>query len=182
MKTNLLYFIGGGILVFFLMRSCKQETTTIPPKQGTLTITDTVKIIKIKNNPVLRTVYKDLVQEIEKEKIVYQNLNVHERDSVCNEMLELKEYTTKLSNEDLTADISIIHQGKIRDVKLNYLIPEREVEKPKEKHLSISVGFGTDFNATIPVLKVGVGYKSYKFDYLKINNQKFGVVSYEIKF
>jgi flagellar biosynthesis protein FliP len=179
MKNNILFLILGGVIVFILMRSCKSETITIPAKQGTLKVTDTVTITKIVNKPVLKTLYKDLIKEVEKEKIMYQTLNVYQKDSVCSEMFELKEYKTRLSNKDLTADISVIHQGKIRDVKLNYLIPEVEV---KQKNFSLSGGLGTDFNAQMPVLKVGVGYKNYKFDYLKINNQNFGVISYEIKF
>ncbi len=182
MKNNILFLILGGVIVFILMRSCKQEKITIPAKQGTLKVTDTVTITKIVNKPVLKTLYKDLIKEVEKEKIMYETLNVYQKDSVCSEMFELKEYKTRLSNKDLTADISVIHQGKIRDVKLNYLIPEYEVEKPKQKNFSLSVGLGADFNATTPVLKVEVGYENYKIGVLKINNQNFAVVSYEIRF
>jgi hypothetical protein len=176
MKNKITYLITGGLIAFILIRSCENKQP-IPTRTGTLTVTDTIEITKIVNKPVLKTVYKDLIKEVEKEKIIYQNLNVYEKDSVCLEMLELKEYKTRLSNNDLTADISVIHQGKIKDVKLDYVIQD----KPKT-NFSLSGGLGSDFNATTPVIKIGAGYKNYKIDYLKINNQNFGVISYEIKF
>ena len=176
MTNKITYLITGGLIVFILMRSCENKQP-IPTRTGTLTVTDTIEITKIVNKPVLKTVYKDLIKEVEKEKIVFQNLNVYEKDSVCLEMLELKEYKTRLSNKDLTADISVIHQGNIKDVKLDYIIQDKQ-----EKKFSLSGGLGSDFNATTPVIKIGAGFKKYKIDYLKINNQNFGVISYEIKF
>jgi len=183
MKNNLIFLAIGFVLCFILLKSCeKPEKIIIPAKQGKLKVTDTVTITKIVNKPRLKTIYKDLIKEVEKEKIVYQNLNVYQKDSVCLEMLELKEYSTRLTNKDLTADISIIHQGKIHDVNLNYIIPETEIEKPKNKDFGLSFGIGADFKATTPIIKAGLNYKSYDLDYLRINNKNFAVIGYRIKF
>jgi hypothetical protein len=80
-------------------------------------------------------------------------------------------------DKNLIANIKGITTGEVKHIELDYIIkPERQ------KNFSLSVGIGSDFNATTPILKAGVGYKNIEVDYMRINNQDFGTVGYRFKF
>lgn len=207
MKNQIIYFISGFVLCFLLMKRCNRtETITLPEK-----VTEYVTYEKIKEIPIETPIEvqkwyidKKTAQELkevktelaEREKRIKNYESEYEiilndfnhSDSV--QKAQLFENATKLSqfSETWEDDLSIltvqgIVQGKVKEITPFLKLKERSVVIPlKEKNYRINAGIGADFNATTPVLKIGIGYNKVNIDYLKINSQNYGVVSYEIKF
>jgi hypothetical protein len=177
MKQPLIYLFLGGAIVFLLMQTCRPE-----PKQGTLIsnqkeiIHDTIKITAFKDRLIEKKVnvwqkQKDSLQTI------FVDLPCVEKDSVYSETIEPKMFQWQTSDKNLIANIKGITTGEVKHIELDYVIkPERS------KNFSLSVGIGSDLNATTPILKAGVGFKNVEVDYLRINNVNNIVVGYRFKF
>lgn len=180
MKQNILSLLIGGLIVFILMRSCKQETKFTKPitgnfKTDTIQHTDTIiiKDVKIKN----------VVQEVEKLKIMYETETFEVKDSICKDLMTLRNFESRFEDDNIIGVVGGTVQGYVKTIDFDYLIkPQPVMEKPNEKKFSLSGGLGSDFNATTPVIKIGVGYKNCEFDYLRINNQQFITATYRIRF
>jgi hypothetical protein len=175
MKQPLIYLFLGGAIVFLLMQTCRPE-----PKQGTLIS----KEKEIKHDTITITAFKD--RFIEKKVNVWQkqkdslqtifvDLPCAEKDSVYSKTIEPKMFQWQTQDKNIIANIKGITTGKVKHIELDYII---KPEKPK--NFSLSVGIGSDFNATTPILKAGVRYKKIRVDYMRINNQNYGTVGFEI--
>ena len=177
MKQPLIYLFLGGAIVFLLMQTCRPE-----PKQGTLIskekeiIHDTIKITAFKDRFIEKKVN---IWQKQKDslKTIFVDLPCAEKDSVYSEAITPKQFQWQTSDDNLIANIKGITTGEVKHIELDYIIkPERQ------KNFSLSVGIGSDLNATTPILKAGVGYKNMEVDYMRINNQDFGMVGYRFKF
>jgi hypothetical protein len=177
MKQPLIYLFLGGAIVFLLMQNCRPE-----PKQGTLIS----KEIEIKHDTIKITAFKDRlitkhVTRWQKQKdslqTIFVDLPCTKKDSVYSEAITPKMFQWQTSDDNLIANIKGITTGEVKHIELDYII---KPEKPK--NFSLSVGIGSDLNATTPILKAGVGFKNIEVDYLRINNINNIVVGYRFKF
>lgn len=204
MKNNILFLILGGVVVFILMRSCKEEKITIPEsvskfetkteiQQTPINASKTVEVPKwYKDTKKEKELKQELNAYVERVKLYEEEINQAidyftfqdslSKIEIYKKSQQLNEFTQIWEDDLSELTVTGVVQGHIKEITPYLRIKEREISKPKEKNFSLSGGLGTDFNAQSPVLKVGAGYKNYKFDYLKINNQNFGVISYEIRF
>lgn len=203
MKTNLIYLITGIVLGAFFLNQCSQkENITISTPEVVGKITDTI----IKHSSIEIPVevpkwYKDTItaKELKLELAERENrINLYQESyemvlddfMFADSLLKIEKFknATSLKNfESVTEDQNIIINtkgivsGDVKELETFYKIKSQNYSVPvKSKNFSLSAGIGTDLSAEKPVIKLGAGYKNYKFDYLP--NQKIALISYEIKF
>lgn len=203
MKTNLIYLITGIIIGALLINQCSQkEKITITTPEIVNKITDTIIKHSSLEIPVeVPKWYKDTKTEKE------LKLELQERENRINlykdsyelaiddfltadSLLKIEKFknATSLKNfESVKEDEKIIINtkgivsGEVKELETFYKIKSQNYTIPiKSKNFSLSAGLGADFINNAPVIKIGAGYKNYKFDYLP--SQKIGIISYEIKF
>jgi hypothetical protein len=204
MKTNIFYLFIGIVIGALILRNCSSENTTIQTPEIVGKFTDTIikhKSIKIpfevpkwyKDTQSENKLKNDLLEyekriKLYEEEVSYIISDFQNSDSLhklelfkkCN---ELKNFEKTFEDANIIINTQGVIRGEVKEITNIYKIKSQSIQVPiNEKIFSLNAGIGTDFNATTPVLKLGVGYKNYKIDYLKINSQDFGVLSYEIKF
>jgi hypothetical protein len=203
MKKNLIYLFIGVVIGAFLINQCSQnENITISTPEIVNKVTDTVvyhyEVDVYKEVPKW---YKDTKNEKE------LKLELQERENrlkdykegyemalndftIADSLLKIEKFknATELRNfESIKEDEFIILNtkgivsGEVKEIETFYKIKSQNYTVPiKSKNFSLSAGVGADFINNAPVVKIGAGYKNYKFDYLP--SQKIGIITYEIKF
>lgn len=206
MKNNILSLIIGIVIGFLILRnSSKIETKiiTIPEKKGQFynnkivheTITSIKEIPKYLNDKKLETELKLKIKDHEDILLKYNSdINLILEDYLnADSLLKVEKFKNQISlkkfenineDDDIIIRTTGIVSGEVKEIDTYYTIKKQQILNPvlQEKNRYLNFGIGSDFNATTPVVKIGVGYKNYKIDYYKINNQNFGSISYEIKF
>jgi hypothetical protein len=210
MKNIIIGFVIGVIIMAILYKSCdNKQTITIPETISDFKTKTEIKNTPISSKdlkPLIKEVpkwYKDTKTEKElKQQVAEQQTRLKNYEEKIADAIDYFSYQDSVTKAQLYAEcnklnsfsqtwddsiktltINGIAQGKIKEITPYLKIKERKVIVPvKEKKFSIAGGFGTDFNATMPVYTFGFGYKNYEFDYLKINGQDFGTAKYRIRF
>jgi hypothetical protein len=210
MKNISIGFIIGVIVMAFFYNYCDDnQTITIPEKILDLETKTEIANTSVSSSnlkPIIKEVpkwYKDTKTEKElkqqlsdqetrlknyEEEIAHAVDYFQYQDSVTKAKLyaecnKLNSFSQTWDDSIKTLTINGIAQGKIKEITPYLKIKEQKVIVPvKEKKFSIAGGFGTDFNATMPVYTFGFGYKIYEIDYLKINSQDFGTVKVRFRF
>jgi hypothetical protein len=204
MKNQFIAFIVGFVLCFLLLKNCSNKTESITVPEKVIEYQTKTEIVEIPIEIPLEVpkFYKDTKTEKElkafveaqneriklyEEEVSYMVTDFHNSDSINK--AKLYESSTKLSQfsqtwEDDQSILTVngIVQGSVKEITPYLKVKEYKTTIPsKEKRFSISAGIGSDFQATTPVLKAGVGYQNYELDYLKINGVSYGTVTYRIK-
>ena len=203
MKNNILSLIIGIVIGFLILRNCskiEKKIITIPEKKGQFynnkivheTITSIKEVTKYLNNKIVETElklkilennnnlkkYKNEIDTILKD---YMNADSLLKVEKFKNQISLKKFENINEDDDVIIRTTGIVSGEVKEIDTYYTIKKQHI-LISEKNKSFNFGIGSDFNATTPVVKIGVGYKNYKLDYYKINNQNLGTISYEIKF
>jgi hypothetical protein len=201
---NYQILIIGIVLGIFISKSCqKNQKIIIPEKKGKLvskiikheTITNFKEVpkflknteieselkLKIKDHESLLVKYNDDINVILEEFLKSDSLLKLEK---FKNQISLKKFETITEDDDIVIRTVGLVSGEVKELDNFYRIKKQAILKNliKEKSFSLNAGFGSDFSATNPVLKFGLGYKNYKIDFYKINNQNLTTISYEIKF
>lgn len=203
MKTNLIYLITGIVIGELFINQCSsKENITITTPKVVNKLTDTI----VKHTTIEKTTekpkwYKDTITENE------LKIELQERENriknykesyelaiddfmFADSLLKIEKFknATALKNfESVTEDDFIIINtkgivaGEVKEIETFYKIKSQNYTIPvKSKKFTISPGIGGDFMKNTSVIKVGVGYQNFTFDYLP--NQEIGIISYDFKF
>lgn len=204
-KFTLRGLLIGLLLGFLITKNCsnKTETITVPEKVIEYQTITEVEEIPIEVPLEVPKFYKDTKTEKElkafinaqndriklyEEEVSYMITDFHNSDSINKAKLyeasiKLSQFSQTWEDDESILTVNGIVQGSIKEMTPYLKVKEYKMTIPsKEKNFSISAGIGSDFQATTPVLKAGVGYKNYELDYLKINEVNYGLLSYRIKF
>ena len=203
MKTNIIYFITGIVIGALFINQCSQkENITITTPEIVNKITDTiVKHSSIEIPVEVSKWYKDTKTEKELKielqerenriKNYKENYELAIDDFLTADSLlriekfkkatELRNFESIKEDDQVIINTKGIVSGEVKEIETYYKIKSQNYTIPiKSKNISLSAGLGADFINNGPVIKIGAGYKNYKFDYLP--SQKIGIISYEIKF
>ena len=203
MRKNIIYLFIGIVIGAFILKNCSQnEEITFTTPEIVNKITDT--IVKHSNveipieNPKW---YKDTktekelkleLQERENRLKDYKESYELAIDDFLNadsllkiekfkNASELRNFESIKEDEFIILNTKGIVAGEVKEIETFYKIKSQNYTVPiKSKNISLSAGVGADIINNVPVIKIGAGYKNYKFDYLP--SQKIGIISYEIKF
>lgn len=115
-KIDLIWLIVGLIIGFALLKQCKGEPEIIT-KTEIKTVTDTITTVKIKEVP--KPVYVEKIKTVKgKDSIIY-------KDKPSETTINAKEYETELLSNEAKADLQIIVDGELLDVKGTIQYPEK---------------------------------------------------------
>lgn len=205
MKTKIVYLFVGIVIGVLILRNCTPyavESINFKTPEIVKKVTDT--FVKHRDVEILNEVpkwYKDAKteNELKNELLERENRLKNYKESYelaiddylhADSLLKIEKYknaTALKFFESVKEDDFIILNtkgivsGEVKEIETFYKIKSQNYKVPAPiKRFSLSAGVGADFINNAPVIKVGVGYKNYKIDYLP--NQKIGVISYEIKF
>ena len=205
MKTNIIYIFLGIVIGAMIINRCTPEAVeTINFQTPAIAnkITDTViKHYNVEKPIEIPKWYKDTKKENELKielaerenriknyenefKEILNDFNIADsilKSEMFKKATALKNFESVQEDENIILNTQGIVAGEVKEIETLYKIKEQKIAVPiKAKYFSLSAGAGADFKNNAPVLKIGAGYKNYKFDYLP--SQKIGIISYEIKF
>lgn len=153
MKINIIYPIIVIIILFFIVKNCKQKPSVVTKtKIETVTILDT--IVKTKIDTVPKLVYIEKIKTIKgKDSIVYVN------DTTA---IKANQYTVKLSSNSATADLKITTTGELLDVQgiINYTQTNTATENIKTIPKSgLFIYAETSVNPFFERAEIGIDYQ-----------------------
>lgn len=182
MKNNILKIvigIGIIILIFFLGRctkECETETKTItittPEVKGKF---ETPNVIVPESNTIKTIIqYRDttlVIPQVNQELVEKYLALQQENDLTKRENQQLKLYTDAVSinnystvfdNDDIKLTINSKTEGKLLEIKPEYIIKSKtinkevEVNKPKEKVFTLNVGVYSTYSKELKTLDPGI--------------------------
>lgn len=182
MKNNILkgiIIIGIIILIFWLGRCTKEceietikTTITIPEKKGSF---DSPKVLVPESNTIKTVIqYKDttlVIPQVDQELVEKYLALQQENDLTKRENEQLKLYTdavsintykTNFNNEDIDLTITSKVQGKLLDIKPDYIIKSKtvtqdiQIPKNKEKVLSVNIGAYSTYSSELKQFDPGL--------------------------
>lgn len=165
--------IGMSVVIVMLLRDCNSEHTKITTKDvihkipeivGDLTPTDIKELPSTSTDSII---YKDKIiysthpldkQWAERVKRANDSIGLLK---ILVESIQIKEQSSDFSNKDLQLKVWTQTRGELKDIKVDYKIPEREVvlkettiEKIVEKKDNFSFVAGAGINQNIDTKKI----------------------------
>lgn len=151
-----------GVLIFIiimLLQDCKgEEKVIITEKDKIVKIDEVVGDLVPKGTKELPSTGTDSI--VYKDRVIYSTHPLDKewaekvkkaKDSIAKlnllvEAIQIKEQNTDFSNKDLELKVWTQTRGELKDIKVNYKIPERDVivkERTIEKFTEVKDNFGT---------------------------------------
>ena len=122
MKTkNIIYFVIGLAIMFFLMKRCEGEPKIVTKTETKIvTVHDTITNTIIEKVP--KTVYIERTKTIKgKDSIIY-------KDKPSETTIEANKYQTKITSNEATADLEITTTGELLDLQ-GFITYPKVIEK-----------------------------------------------------
>lgn len=135
---NILIIVGVVIVAILLLKIFNEEERTVTVIETKIVkVVDTIKVIEIKEKPVIKYVYKN------KKEIVYVDKEIFIKDTTKT-VIEANEYKTTLESNRAIANLSVLTTGELLDIKgtISYPKETKTITTTKYIHNSSMFVYG----------------------------------------